>query len=544
MSSTYTPSLTLTQIGNGEQSGTWGTTTNTNWQLIEDAVAGVATVSVSGTSGATLSVANGTTDQSRKAVIVVTGATSGTNAIIAPLQPKVYLVSNQTTGGFPITIGATTGSVVTIASGLTTLVYCDGTNFNSGITGFTGGNLSITGTISATGTITAPVFSGSLAGGAANQIPYQTGVNSSCFITAPANDTTRFLAFVPGTGFQWQTSSTTASSINGGTANSLVYQSSPGNTQFFPKPGTTDTYYLTYNGVSNQFIWSLGGAITSVSVTAPIANLGTSTAPNIGLSVANANYVLAGPTSGSPAIPSYRALVTADLPSGIALTGSSNTFATGTTQTFNGGVTIGSATSNGNGSITSNAYNFSTYTSIYYSSNALDFNVSTSGSNVVMQMNQTNAGMIGSNAFVPYSDGLPSLGGSGNRWSAVYAINGTIQTSDATEKTEIATLDAAELRVATRIKGLIKKFKFKDAVAKKGEAGARIHVGVIAQEVGDAFTAEGLDPHAYGVFCFDTWEAEDAKYDKDGNEIIPAKAAGSRYGVRYDELFAFIVAVL
>ena len=50
MSSSYTPSLTLTQIGNGEQSGTWGTTTNTNWQLIEDAVAGVAQVSVSGTS--------------------------------------------------------------------------------------------------------------------------------------------------------------------------------------------------------------------------------------------------------------------------------------------------------------------------------------------------------------------------------------------------------------------------------------------------------------------------------------------------------------
>ena len=120
MSSTYTTSLTLTQIGNGEQSGTWGTTTNTNWQLIEDSVAGVAQVTVSGSTGATLSVANGTTDQSRNAVIVVTGSISTSVAIVAPLVKKVYIISNQTSGGFAITIGATTGSTVSIATGLTT----------------------------------------------------------------------------------------------------------------------------------------------------------------------------------------------------------------------------------------------------------------------------------------------------------------------------------------------------------------------------------------------------------------------------------------
>ena len=190
MSSTYTPSLTLTQIGNGEQSGTWGTTTNTNWQLIEDSVAGVATVSVSGTTGATLSVANGATDQSRKAVIIVNGATSGTNAIVAPLQPKVYVVSNQTTGGFSITIGASTGSIVTIPNGVTTLVYCDGTNFSSGITGFTGGNLSISGNITATGTVTGATFATSggvpqLGGGATGQIPYQTGANATGYTPTP-----------------------------------------------------------------------------------------------------------------------------------------------------------------------------------------------------------------------------------------------------------------------------------------------------------------------------------------------------------------------
>ena len=280
MSSTYTTSLTLTKIGNGEQSGSWGDTTNTNWQLIEDSVAGVAQVTISGASGATLSVANGTTDQSRNAVIVVTGSASGVNAIVAPLVKKVYIISNQTTGGFALTIGATTGSTVSIANGLTTLVYCDGTNFFSGITGFTGGNLSITGTINATGTITAPIFSGNIAGGAANKLLYQTGSSATNFIDAPpSSGSATLLTYTPGSGFSWSTGS--VSSLAGGTTNSIPYQSSPGTTAFLANPGSSNTFYLTYN---NGLAWGTAGAVTSVTVTSQIGNSGTSTNPNIGLS--------------------------------------------------------------------------------------------------------------------------------------------------------------------------------------------------------------------------------------------------------------------
>jgi hypothetical protein len=281
MSSTYTTSLTLTQIGNGEQSGTWGTTTNTNWQLIEDSVAGVAQVTVSGSTGATLSVANGTTDQSRNAVIVVTGSISTSVAIVAPLVKKVYIISNQTSGGFAITVGATTGSTVTIPSNTTTLVYCDGTNFFSGITGFSG-NLSITGTINATGTITAPIFSGNLGGGATNKIPVQTSSSTTSFIDPPpSSGSATILTFTPGSGFSWSTG--TVSALAGGTTNSLVYQSSPGVTQFFAKPGTSDVYYLTYNGGSNSFVWSLGGSVASVTASAPLGITGTATNPNVSL---------------------------------------------------------------------------------------------------------------------------------------------------------------------------------------------------------------------------------------------------------------------
>jgi len=130
----------------------------------------------------------------------------------------------------------------------------------------------------------------------------------------------------------------------------------------------------------------------------------------------------------------------------------------------------------------------------------------------------------------PFADATYSLGTGPQRWTAVYAVNGTIQTSDRTEKQQIAELDAAELAVARRIKGLIRKFKFNDSVAKKGD-GARIHVGVIAQDVHDAFVAEGLDPYKYGLFCSDTWNT------LDGN-------SQTRLGVRYEELLAFVIAAL
>jgi hypothetical protein len=130
-----------------------------------------------------------------------------------------------------------------------------------------------------------------------------------------------------------------------------------------------------------------------------------------------------------------------------------------------------------------------------------------------------------SGIFYPSQDNTASLGRAGERWSVVYAATGTINTSDARAKQDVASLDDAEKRVAAALKGLIKKFRFKDAVAEKGDK-ARIHVGVIAQEVEAAFAAEGLDAARYGVLCHD--QLED----------------GDRYGVRYDELLAFIIAAI
>jgi hypothetical protein len=131
----------------------------------------------------------------------------------------------------------------------------------------------------------------------------------------------------------------------------------------------------------------------------------------------------------------------------------------------------------------------------------------------------------------PANDNLMKLGDSSNRWSTVYAGTGTINTSDGREKQDIELLSDTELRVATALKGLIKKFRFTDAVQLKGDD-ARIHVGVVTQEVIAAFQAEGLDPMRYGIVCYDQWDATDAE------------PAGDRYGIRYEELLAFIIAAL
>lgn len=149
MASSYTTSLKIQQIGNGEQSGVWGSTTNTNNTLLEQAIAGVTTITMAN-SNYTLSSLNGVSDEARNMVLVVSGTNSGVYQVVAPLVKKFYIVNNSTTGGYAITIGATTGSIVSIPNGTVGQVYCDGVNFYSAQTG-SAGNFYVNGTLTAGG---------------------------------------------------------------------------------------------------------------------------------------------------------------------------------------------------------------------------------------------------------------------------------------------------------------------------------------------------------------------------------------------------------
>jgi hypothetical protein len=140
------------------------------------------------------------------------------------------------------------------------------------------------------------------------------------------------------------------------------------------------------------------------------------------------------------------------------------------------------------------------------------------------------------NGLGAYKDNYIDLGFSGARFDDIYATNGTIQTSDRNDKQDIEEITDVETRVAVACKGLIRKFRWKSAVAEKDDNSdsdetARIHFGIIAQDLQDAFTAEGLDAGDYAMFTSQTWE------DSDGVEQ-------TRLGVRYSELLAFIIAAI
>ena len=148
----------------------------------------------------------------------------------------------------------------------------------------------------------------------------------------------------------------------------------------------------------------------------------------------------------------------------------------------------------------------------------------------------THVGFVNGHVRPADSSGAPldnslDLGHSVARWDDIYATNGTIQTSDRNEKQDIAELSDAEQRVAVAAKGLLRKFRWKDSVAEKGDD-ARIHFGIIAQDLQAAFEAEGLDAGDYAMFISTTWTDEETNEEK------------TRMGVRYSELLAFIISAI
>jgi hypothetical protein len=149
MATTYSTSLKLALIGDGDQSGIWGQTTNTNLgTLVEQAITGVQGITMSD-ANYTLTNFNGTSDEARNAVLVVTGTNNAVRDLIPPLVEKLYTIQNNTTGGYAIRVIGASGTGVNIPNGTACLVYCDGTNFYSGLSG-TSGNFSVNGVLSAT----------------------------------------------------------------------------------------------------------------------------------------------------------------------------------------------------------------------------------------------------------------------------------------------------------------------------------------------------------------------------------------------------------
>lgn len=180
MALSYSPSLKITLIGNGDQSGTWGTTTNINLgTLIEQAITGVQQITMIN-ADYTLTNLNGISDEARNAVIVATGTNSAIRNIIAPAVQKTYIISNNTSGGYAIFIKTSSSTGISIANGVTMIVYCDGTEFYSVTKNYATTNTANTSVIrDGSGNFAAGTITATLAGNASTATAATTAATSN-----------------------------------------------------------------------------------------------------------------------------------------------------------------------------------------------------------------------------------------------------------------------------------------------------------------------------------------------------------------------------
>jgi len=152
------------------------------------------------------------------------------------------------------------------------------------------------------------------------------------------------------------------------------------------------------------------------------------------------------------------------------------------------------------------------------------------------------------------------VGSASRRPTTIYAVNGTINTSDARFKTAVRPMSSGEIAAAKELAREVGFYQRLDAIEREGADVARFHAGMTVQRAIEILAAHGLNPFELGFICYDQWadqyrviEAEwkeSGEFDETGKAImvvdVPAHqvlevAAGDRYGFRMDELTAFMI---
>ena len=160
MATQYTSILKLALPTQGELSGSWGTTVNENiTTMVEQAVAGLATINSWSVNSHTLTTADGTTSEARCAMLVADddggGQPSGAATIICPTASKIYILKNIS--GQAVTLKTASGTGIAVPNNGTSILFCDGTNVVEAINNITGalttGALTVVGDVTASGTL-------------------------------------------------------------------------------------------------------------------------------------------------------------------------------------------------------------------------------------------------------------------------------------------------------------------------------------------------------------------------------------------------------
>jgi len=277
---TYVNNLRLKEIATGDESGTWGTSTNTNLDLITDGFS-YGTKAFATDADETFTMPDATTDSTRSLYLKFTGALTATRT--ATLGPntisKVWVIENATTGGQSITIAQGSGGTVTIPNGQVKAVYSDGIGAGAAVTdAFVDLALNtpvLTSPTMTDPTMTAPVLGTPASGTLTNAtgLPISTGVSGlgasvATFLAAPSSANLRTaLTDETGTGSAVFATSPTLTTPNLGTPSAATLTNATGLPII---AGTTGTLSVARGGTGST---TAPGALTNFGLTATATEL-------------------------------------------------------------------------------------------------------------------------------------------------------------------------------------------------------------------------------------------------------------------------------
>ena len=257
MSSTFSTNLAIELIGTGDQAGTWGNTTNTNLgTLIEQAISGYVTQSVSTGATTTITIPDGSSGVARNMFIELTGTGGASTVLEVPANKKLYFIYNNASGAVTVKVTGQTG--VSVAAGQKVILVSNGTDVVEATTYLTAVPSSLTVTTLNATSASITTLSGTTATYASANITTATGTTFSAatmgdqatttFLGASANITT-----VTGTtaGF----TSANITTVTGTTGTFTTSSDGVGNLRNIPSAGAAKTseYTLTTSDIG-EFI--------------------------------------------------------------------------------------------------------------------------------------------------------------------------------------------------------------------------------------------------------------------------------------------------
>ena len=252
---TYVNNLRLKEIATGDESGTWGTSTNTNLELVTDGFS-YGTKAMAADANETFTMPDATADATRGFYLKITSGVSLTGTRVVTLGPdtvsKVWLIENSTTGSQIITIKQGSGGSVDVANGSKVMLVTDGlgagaavinanpTEVGGSVTSVSGtgtvNGVTLSGTVTSSGSLTlGGTLSGvDLASQVTGTLPVANGGTGATTITANnvvlGNGTSAVQVVAPGTsgnlltsdGTTWASSTPAASGISAGLSIALA----------------------------------------------------------------------------------------------------------------------------------------------------------------------------------------------------------------------------------------------------------------------------------------------------------------------------------